>query len=550
MKKINLTLTAIFMFFLSIYAQNSERDKAESYLLKKHELNFTFQVEKDEDVKKFAKNMSVVNYNPENNTVTAWANVTQFRSFELLNIPYKVSTLENEVKELEIYDVRPLSSRSQNSTLTFPLSSYPTYAEYAKQMQTFENSYPNLVDKFSIGSTTQGDKELLFVKISDNVKEDEQEPKLMLTSSMHGDEIAGYPMMLTLIDYILSVYSNTAHPDYTRIKNLVENAEIWINPSANPDGTYHNSKNNTSVINARRGNANNVDLNRNYPDNVLGPHTDGEIYQAETLAFMDLAASTHFVISANLHSGTELFNYPFDNAYVKDYEHSDGNWFEFIGIEYATHAQTDANSGHTSIPSYVNKTSYMTDDDDSSVFASSGVTHGAEWYRVYGGRQDYMNFYHQCKEVTIELSDIKILPESQLIDYWYYNRDALLDFLTQGTYGFRGVVKDAITDEPIEAKVTLVNHDAYGSNTFSGSLYGDYYRPVKAGTYTIKFEAPNYQSITMVNQTILDYETKILKDVLMTPAAVVQSTYLTTSNEKVPSVNLDWTLASEEVIDK
>ncbi|MFI1770706.1 hypothetical protein, partial [Thalassobellus citreus] len=114
---------------------------------------------------------------------------------------------------------------------------------------------------------------------------------------------------------------------------------------------------------------------------------------------------------------------------------------------------------------------------------------------------DYMNAYQQCKEVTIELSDTKILPESQLVNYWLYNRDALLDYLTQGTYGFRGVVKDANTNTPIQATVTLVGHDAYGSHTFSDANDGDFYRPVKAGTYDILFEADCYQSLTLSNQT-------------------------------------------------
>ncbi|MFI1770153.1 M14 family zinc carboxypeptidase, partial [Thalassobellus citreus] len=92
----------------------------------------------------------------------------------------------------------------------------------------FQNDNPTLVQKISLGSTAENDgKELLFVKISDNVTTDEQEPKLMFTSSMHGDEIAGYPMMLSLIDYILTVYADTGHADHARVKNLVENAEIW-----------------------------------------------------------------------------------------------------------------------------------------------------------------------------------------------------------------------------------------------------------------------------------------------------------------------------------
>ncbi|MFD2824835.1 M14 family zinc carboxypeptidase, partial [Lacinutrix iliipiscaria] len=483
----------------------------------------TFQVNNHKDVEQFSRDFSIVNFDPKTNTVIAWANEQQFRTFEDKNIPFQVPVEENEVDETLIYDVRPLHERNlrRPATLTFPVNSYPTYAEYATHMQYFEDSHPTLVETFSIGSTGQGDKELLFVKISDNVGTDEQEPKLMLTSSMHGDEIAGYPMMLTLIDYILTVYADTGHADHARVKNLVENAELWINPSANPDGTYHNSASNTSVTSARRGNGNNIDLNRNYPDNVAGPHDDGYAYQTETLAFMALADSNHFVISANFHGGTELVNYPFDNAYVSQYTHPDGDWFEHIGVEYATHTQTDANAGSTAGAPYLYKASYMTDDDDSNVYPSPGVTHGAEWYRVYGGRQDYMNFYHQCREITIELSDQKILQESRLDDYWYYNRDALLDFLTQGTYGFRGTVVDDTTGNPIDATITVVGHDNYGSHTITDISHGDYYRPIKAGTYDILIEAPCYQSVTLTNQTISDYSTVNLGETRLNPGAAV-----------------------------
>ena len=546
MKKITLTLAALFVLLCHVHAQHSEgksleKEKAETYLLKQGEITFTFQIENDSDLERLTRDMSLVNYDPTTKTVKAWANEAQFRSFENTNIPYSVPKSQNEVNEADIYDVRPLASRSAASTLTFPLSSYPTYAEYAQQMQDFEDDYPALVQKISIGTTGQGDKELLFVKISDNVSADEKEPKLMFTSSMHGDEIAGYPMMLTLIDYILTVYSNTGHPDHNRVKNLVENTELWINPSANPDGTYHNSANNTSVVNARRGNGNNVDLNRNYPDNVAGPHDDGNAYQTETVAFMNFAEAHNFVISANFHGGTELVNYPFDNAYVSQYEHPDGDWFEHVGVEYATHAQTDANSGNSSSPTYSNKASYMTDDDDSNVFPSPGVTHGAEWYRVYGGRQDYMNFYHHCREITIELSDQKILQESLLDDYWYYNRDALLDYLTQGTYGFRGDVLDANTNNPIEGvKVTVVGHDDYGSEVYTDT-HGDYYRPIKAGTYNLLFEAPCYQSVTVSGQTITDGSTVVLSDVMLTPLTPGVPTGLNASGISTNSATLNWT---------
>ena len=536
MKKFVLTLATFLVVILNAFAQNSELEKANFYLDLKQELTFQFQVKSSSEVAGFAEGMSIINYNPNCKTVLAWANKAQFKNFEKLNIPFTLVEAETQNEAATIYDGKPLQKRTASS-LDFPLSFYPTYSEYAQQMQYFENEYPNLVDQFSIGRTTEGDKEILFVKISDNVNTTEQEPKLMFTSSMHGDEIAGYPMMLTLIDYILTVYSDAKHTDHTRIKNLVENTEIWINPNANPDGTYYNSPDNTSVANARRGNANNVDLNRNYPDNVVGAHPDGEAYQLETLHFMQLAEEQHFVISANFHGGQELVNYPFDNAYTSQYEHPDGDWFELVGMEYAAHANTDANNDTAA----KNKPTYMTTDKDNDIFPSSGVTHGAEWYRVYGGRQDYMNYYHQCKEITIELSEEKILPESKLVDYWHYNKDALLNFLTQGTYGFKGEVKNALTEEPIEgATVTLVNHDNFGSHTITEDIFGTYYRPVKAGTYDIKIEAPFYESITLKNQTIADYQTQTLKDVMLAPVIIAKPEITIVEVEQDITAELQW----------
>lgn len=541
MKKITLALTVVLFLVLNLSAQSPEKLKAEKYLSKQGELTFTFEIDNIGELMFMTQEMSLVNYDPNTKTVKAWANEVQFRQFELRGIHYKVPEHLNEVKESEIYDVRPLANRTMMSTLSFPLASYPTYAEYAQQMQDFEDDYPALVETFSIGTTVQGDKELLFVKISDNVSVDEAEPKLLYTATMHGDEVAGYPMMLTLINYILTVYSDTGHADHARVKNLVENAEIWINPNANPDGTYHNSANNTSIASARRGNGNNIDLNRNYPDNVAGANPDGQAYQTETIAFMDLADQHNFVISANFHGGIELVNYPFDNAYASsEYTHADGDWYEYVGVEYATNCQTDANAGNTSTPTYTNKPTYMTADEDSHIYPSPGVTHGAEWYRVYGGRQDYMNFYQQTRETTIELSDVKILPESSLVNYWYYNKNALLDYLTQGTYGFRGFVKDGNTNNPIEgATITIVGHDAYGSEV-SSDTNGDFYRPIKSGTYDLLISAPCYQSVTLNNQTISDYSIQNLSDIFLTPAITVP-TGLAASSVVTTSAIMSWT---------
>ncbi|WP_417873010.1 M14 family zinc carboxypeptidase [Xanthomarina gelatinilytica] len=536
--KLTTRYLLVFLFFTMSFlnAQISDSERANEYLNQKGEVNFNFQINDPSELKEFTSNMSILNYDPTTKTVYAWANTKQFKQFERLGIAYKVKAEDNEAYGIVMSNELPSNQRMGPYPLTFPLSAYPTYADYEQQMQEFAINHPDICELVDIGGTTEGvaggDKRLLFVKLSDNISTAEAEPKVMYTSSMHGDEITGYPLMLNLINYFITAYKDTGHPDHFRIKNLIDNSEVWINPMANPDGTYYNNASNTSVANARRANANGVDLNRNYPDNVAGPHDDGNPYQVETQHFMTLAENNHFVLSANFHGGTEVVNYPFDNTYTN---HADDDWFFLVSKEYAVNCQNDGPSG------------YM-----DATYANSqwpGVTEGADWYQVFGGRQDFMNFYHQCKEITIELSNTKLIPSNQLVNHWNYNREALIEYLIQGTYGFQGFVKDAVTGDPVEATVTLVGHDAVGSHTVSSLPFGDFYRPVIAGTYDLRFESPCYQTFTLTNQTIANYQTKTLGDILLTPLTVTAPTSLSTSGTDSSSTNVSWTATTADSFD-
>jgi hypothetical protein len=561
--KTKLFLVVFLLITFFVKAQ-SNLELANKYLKERQELVFTFTTKNSKEVQELSKILSIDQIKNKNNllTIQAYANPEEFEEFLTFNIPFTVNIKLNEPKKVDMYTSKGYSNFSQKGVsakstaypLTFPLATYPTYQQYADQMAAFAADHPAIAQLVDIGGTSgtsSVNPRLLFIKLSDNVSTREREPRVMYTSSMHGDEIAGYPGMLNLINYFITAYENVSDPDHTRVKNLLDNSEVWINPMANPEGTFYGSSTYTSVANSRRANANNVDLNRNYPDNVDGAHPDGKSYQTETLNFMALAESTHFVLSANFHGGTELVNYPFDNAYASTtayhsedpsnlgpfYTHPDTDWFEYISVEYATQAQNDSDA--------LGETSYMTVDEDSYIYPSPGVTHGAEWYRVYGGRQDYMNFYHQCREITVEISDVKTPPTTntsspdEIIDLWNYNKEAYIKYLIQGTYGFQGVVKDAVTGNPIKAKITLVGHDDLGSWVETELPLGDYYRPVKAGTYDILYEADCHQSYTLTNQTITDYQTIVLSDVLLTPSNAVPSNLSAATSATSATLNWD-----------
>jgi hypothetical protein len=345
---------------------------------------------------------------------------------------------------------------------------YPTYDAYVQIMTQFEQSYPALCEVFSIGNSEEG-RSLLFAKISDNINSHENEPKFLYTSTMHGDETGGYILMLHLIDHLLSNYGADA-----QVTNLVNNVEIWINPLANPDGTY-NGGNNT-IYGATRYNANGVDLNRNYPDPEDGEHPDGNAWQAETLEFMELADSVPFVMSANFHSGAEVFNYPWDTWAPL---HADDDWWQYVGREWADTVHEYGPPGYFTA-------------------LNNGITNGYAWYTTSGSRQDYMNYFHHCREVTLELTNTKILPESLLESYWEYNYRSFLNYIEQSLYGISGNVTDSITAEPLAASVFINGHDIAESWVETNPANGSYFRPIYQGIYSnITFWAFGYEAKTI-----------------------------------------------------
>ena len=308
-------------------------------------------------------------------------------------------------------------------------------------------------------------------------------PKFLYTSTIHGDEVIGWIMMLRFIDYLLE------NPDEPEVQNIINNVDLYIGPNANPDGTYHGGNNN--VNGATRENANGVDMNRNYADPHGGPHPDGHEYQTETLWFMQLAEDVPFVMGANYHGGAEVMNYPWDNTYTL---HADDAWYQLISHEYADEC-------HKVNPNY------MTD-------YNNGITNGAQWFMIGGGRQDYMNGYAQCRELTIECGP-KLPNANTLPNYWNYNKASLFLFVNQCLYGVHGTVTDSITGEPLEATITVMDHDDQYSVVESHLPVGDFHRPIKGGAYTFIISKDGYCP-QMIDVTVDDYETVNL-DVKLVP---------------------------------
>lgn len=63
------------------------------------------------------------------------------------------------------------------------------------------------------------------------------------------------------------------------------------------------------------------------------------------------------------------------------------------------------------------------------------MVRGADWYEVAGSMQDYGYLNYGTLELTMEVSCCKYPPENLLMDYWNYNRDAMIELVYQAQRG-------------------------------------------------------------------------------------------------------------------
>lgn len=354
--------------------------------------------------------------------------------------------------------------------------SYPTYTQYDSLMRNFTVLYPSLCQLDTIGTSIRG-KLVLALRISGNTGVMPVNPEVFYTSTMHGDETGGFILMLRLADYLLSNYNNN-----DLVKELVDNLVIWINPLSNPDGTYNSGD---SIGSPVRFNADGVDLNRNFPD----PDLPGMVMEKETIDMISFMSRHRFVLSANFHSGSEVVNYPWDRWLTK--LHADNDWFYGISRGYADTAHVYSAPGYMS-------------------FLDNGVTRGAVWYIIYGGRQDFVTQYLHGREVTIELDNQYITPVSQLSVLWEANRRSLLGYLENALYGIHGIVLDSASSAPVAAEVFIKGHDTDSSQVYSDTISGFFVRFLTPGTWPLTFTAGGYRDTTVTLTVNAQQKTDII----------------------------------------
>eukprot|EP01094_Clydonella_sp_ATCC50884_P016734 TRINITY_DN2799_c0_g1_i1.p1 TRINITY_DN2799_c0_g1~~TRINITY_DN2799_c0_g1_i1.p1 ORF type:complete len:473 (+),score=115.28 TRINITY_DN2799_c0_g1_i1:26-1444(+) len=360
-----------------------------------------------------------------------------------------LSFLEAEQRDaVEVTPPSVLHKRDVHDADPFDFTHYHHYESLTLFLQRVVEQFPDITRLFSIGQSVEG-RELWVLEISDNPGQvEEDEPEFKYVGNMHGDEVIGREMLLRLIHVLLHGYYEVGDAD---IQYLVENTRIFIMPSMNPDGFERH----------QRENANNYDLNRDFPDRITGHR--GSYFQPEVEAMMAWSEDRHFIISANLHGGSIVANYPWDgNESHRSGQYSacpDDDVFKQLALAYANGNPTMKRSREF----------------------PGGITNGAMWYTLYGGMQDWNYLHTSDFELTIEMSNIKWPPANQLNSFWLDNDDSLMELIHQVHMGVRGRVTDSRGEAVPDAFIDVEGID----HPVRTDSIGWFYRPLVSGTYNL-----------------------------------------------------------------
>jgi len=375
----------------------------------------------------------------------------------------------------------------------------------AATLQHVHNQCPDISRLYTLSEPSVQGVPLYVLEFSDHPGHHElTEPEMKYIANMHGNEVLGRELLLHLADYLCTSYL----AGNEEIVKLIDNTRIHLLPSMNPDGWKISTDSGATDYLIGRNNANDVDLNRDFPDldqivfdgaidnnHLLKLARMSHRMQPETESVIKMIMDTPFVLSANMHGGDLVANYPYDegqgDSSTEYSESPDDQTFRALASIYATNHPRMANPATPGCDSPVNE------------FAQQGgITNGAAWYSVGGGMQDFNYLASNDFEITLELGCDKYPTKESLQQEWEDNKGSLMEFIWATHFGVKGMVRDAMTGLGIAGAEIHVRNitrmgkfsrmDADIKHDITSARGGDYWRLLTPGEYEIIVQAAGY----------------------------------------------------------
>ncbi|KAF5276533.1 hypothetical protein FQR65_LT03963 [Abscondita terminalis] len=393
---------------------------------------------------------------------------------------------------------------------------YHKHENLTKVLKIFSESYSKLSPElYSIGKSKQ-QRDLWVVKLTAANSTDVTIPNVKLIANIHGNEAVGRELLLHLIEYLGENYGKD--PNVTWIMN---NTRIHILPSMNPDG-FEKAAEGICIGEHGRCNVKNMDLNRNFPDYYIKNLFP---IQPESKAIQKWMNEIPFILSASLHGGALVVNYPFDT--IKELTSlpvnppslsADDDVFIYLAKVYANrHPEM-----HLGLPCPAGGKNF-----------TGGITNGAAWYPLRGGMQDFNYFQHGCMELTLEISCCKYPPAKELPRLWEDNKYALIEFIQQAHRGVRGVIFNNEDKKTISgASLKIIGREMY----FNSSKNGEFWRILLPGKYELQVNASGFYSEIVPFDVLPDKNSKPVPTILATPMYKLGSPKPTTTTPTTTTI--------------
>ena len=425
--------------------------------------------------------------------------------------------------------------------------------EFGSDDNPWPAQYPGsgiIYELTQIGESSRDSLPIYAVKLSYDADQDQDEARVLILGQCHAEEIYGVEIAMEMIDWLL--HPNAFYPvNYLDRKMALENTELWIVPTHNPEGllTVHGDtlngewiqdewyrKNKTDInlngifdyVYGPGNDSDGVDLNRNYDFNWIFGDDKYELdygcsgnpsyisnfdyyrgeepfSELEIQAIRDFAIEKQFLLSIAYHSSrsgcvSEKVIYPWlwtENKPSPDFEVVDK-----LGRDIASF-----------IPTQDGITTYL----PSGSISRRGNAH--DWFYSQTGCIQYLI---EAGTSNIQSSDVDIIEDTidrNLVGAFHLiNRASGNNFGDIGAdkYLIHGLVKDVNSDEILNAEVSILEMEGPMLKPRMTDIFGRYRRLLYPGTFTLQVKSKGYQTYTE-SDIVPSASSFLEKNILMEP---------------------------------
>lgn len=247
------------------------------------------------------------------------------RQQEVLDANKEVIDYEDSIIDsLDFVETQKRTGNDSSKVLDTLVNNHHNNDQIYQYLSDLSQLYPEITRLYHLNHTSVEGRQLWVLEITEDPgKHHLLKPEFRYVGNIHGNEVVGRELLLHLARVLVENYrasqfepaGDTKPSGPKFVKKLLKSTRIHLMPTMNPDGYVRSNEGCTYELPSRKGrlNANNIDLNRNFPDPII-ENTEDANTQPEVRALMEWARSMPFVLSANIHGGALVASYPYDGS--------------------------------------------------------------------------------------------------------------------------------------------------------------------------------------------------------------------------------------------